>query len=137
MQVIIGSLITLALALALTPLVRGIARRTGAVAAPRADRRHQQPTALLGRVAIYLAFAIGCSFFAWQTSGARLILAAGTLLFIVGLVDDLIQVKPYTKLIVQLFVAALVVYFSRRLHWTYVEPLNIFITIFWLVGITN
>jgi UDP-GlcNAc:undecaprenyl-phosphate GlcNAc-1-phosphate transferase len=41
------------------------------------------------------------------------------------------------KLVVQLIVAALVVYFSRRLHWTNIEAVNIFITIFWLVGITN
>jgi UDP-GlcNAc:undecaprenyl-phosphate GlcNAc-1-phosphate transferase len=137
MQVIIGSMVTLALALSLTPLVRGAARRLGVVAAPRIDRWHRKPTALLGGVAIYLAFAAGCLLFAWQTPGARLILAAGTLLFIAGLVDDLVQVKPYTKLVVQLIVAALVVFFSRRLHWTYVEPVNIFITIFWLVGITN
>jgi UDP-GlcNAc:undecaprenyl-phosphate GlcNAc-1-phosphate transferase len=137
MWIIVGSMFTLALALGLTPLVRAVARRAGVVAAPRVDRWHQKPTALLGGVAIYLAFAAGCSVFAWHAPGARLILAAGTLLFIVGLVDDLVQVKPYTKLVVQLIVAALVVYFSRRLQWTYFEHVNIFITIFWLVGITN
>src|SRR5262249_56530044 len=116
---------------------RAAAGRTGILAGPWVDHWYQKPTALLGGVGSYLAFAVGCLVFAWHTPGARLILAAGTLLFIVGLVDDLVQVKPYTKLVVQLIVAALVVYFSRRLHWTYIEPVNIFITIFCLVGLSQ
>ncbi|MGH9938844.1 MAG: MraY family glycosyltransferase, partial [Blastocatellia bacterium] len=104
---------------------------------PRIDRWHRKPTALLGGVAVYLAFVAGCLIFAPHTPGVRLIMAAGALLFVAGLIDDLVQIKPYTKLVLQLIVASLVVYFSRRLPWTNIEAVNIFITIFWLVGITN
>ncbi|MDQ6801460.1 MAG: undecaprenyl/decaprenyl-phosphate alpha-N-acetylglucosaminyl 1-phosphate transferase, partial [Acidobacteriota bacterium] len=43
------------LAIALTPMVRYLARRIGAVAAPKADRWHDKPTAMMGGVAIFLA----------------------------------------------------------------------------------
>src|SRR5262245_6319109 len=101
MRFIIAGLCTLALSLLLTPYVRAMARRVGVVANPRGDRWHQKPTALLGGIAIYLSFATSCLIFAWHAPGTRLILAAGTVLFIAGLVDDLVQIKPYTKLVVQ------------------------------------
>jgi len=42
-----------AFSLALTPLVRMLARRWGAVASPKADRWHKKPTAMLGGIAIF------------------------------------------------------------------------------------
>src|SRR5262249_11818247 len=137
LQLLIPSFCTLLLGLALTPIVRAGARALGAVAAPRRDRWHSQPTALLGGVAIYLTFVAGCLIFAPHLPGVRLILLGGTLLFLPGLADDFLHFKPYVKLVVQLAVAVVVVYFGRRLHWTYYEAVNILITMLWLVGITN
>jgi UDP-GlcNAc:undecaprenyl-phosphate GlcNAc-1-phosphate transferase len=137
MRLMIASLSAFLLALSLTPLARAAARAAGIVAVPRRDRWHRRPTALLGGVAIYLACLAGYLIFAPRFPGARLILGAGTLLFILGLIDDLRRIKPHIKLIAQLVVAALVVYFGRRLPWMNYEALNVFITIFWLVGITN
>ncbi len=137
MRFITVGLTTLLFSLLLTPLVRKLAHATGQVCAPRKDRWHSRPTALLGGVAIYFAFVAGCGFFAWHLPGVRLILGGGTLLFLAGLLDDLIGLKPYVKLVLQLVVASLVVYWGRRLPWTNIEALNILLTIFWLVGITN
>ncbi len=137
MRFITVGLTTLLLSLLLTPLVRKLAHATGHVCAPRKDRWHSRPTALMGGVAIYLAFVAGCWLFAWHLPGVRLILGGGTLLFLAGLLDDLIGLKPYVKLVLQLVVASLVVYWGRRLPWTNIEAINILLTIFWLVGITN
>src|SRR5215217_9036907 len=52
----VAFLTALSASLALTPAVRYIARRRGLVAAPRIDRWHGQPTALIGGVAIFGAF---------------------------------------------------------------------------------
>ncbi len=128
---------TFLLGLGLTWALRNAACAYGIVAAPRKDRWHSQPTALLGGVAIYASFALGCLVFAVRLPGAKLILLGGTLLFLTGLIDDFVHLKPYVKLVIQVIVAACVVYFGRRLPWTAFEPLNIFITILWLVGITN
>ena len=42
-----------AIVLALTPVVRALARRWGVVARPKSDRWHSKPTAMLGGVAIW------------------------------------------------------------------------------------
>ncbi len=134
----IGSIIsTLLLSVALTLAVRKVVTRKGLVAAPRKDRWHQKPTAMLGGIAIYVAFVVGYFFFAPTLPNSYPILIAGTLLFFVGLLDDIYQLKPYTKLIAQVIVAAGTVYFGMRLTLTNSEVINDFITIFWLVGITN
>ena len=48
------AIISFVSAVALTYLVRGAARRYGFVAAPKADRWHKKPTAMMGGAAIFL-----------------------------------------------------------------------------------
>ena len=125
------------LALILTPLVRAYARRFGFVAVPKTDRWHKKPTAMLGGVAIWLAVVIISFVFSLQITYGKEILLASTFLFLVGLVDDLIHVKPYQKLIGQILGAAYVVYYGLSLPWTNSKLLNMALAIFWLIGITN
>jgi UDP-GlcNAc:undecaprenyl-phosphate/decaprenyl-phosphate GlcNAc-1-phosphate transferase len=110
----------------------------GIVAVPRRDRWHSRPTALMGGIAIYLAFVIGCFIFAPDLSRAYPILIAATILFGVGIVDDIRQLKPYVKLVMQVVAASIVVFGGLRLPgmiWTSWGA--DFLTIFWLVAITN
>lgn len=138
MRLVVATLLTFAAALALTPLVRLLSRRTKFVAEPRDDRWHVKETPLFGGIAIYLAFSlVFILFHPHLPPGARLILFGGTLLFLTGLVDDLITIKPPVKFAIQLIVSAMVVYFGRRLPWTSTDAFNILITIIWLVGMTN
>jgi len=87
------------LALILTPLVRAFARRFGFIAAPKTDRWHKKPTAMLGGAAIWLSVIIIYLAFSLHSTYGKWILLASTFLFLVGLVDDLIHIKPYQKLI--------------------------------------
>jgi UDP-GlcNAc:undecaprenyl-phosphate GlcNAc-1-phosphate transferase len=125
------------LALILTPLVRAFARRFGFVAVPKTDRWHKKPTAMLGGTAIWLSVVITCLAFSLQTTYGKFILLASTLLFLVGLLDDLIHIKPYQKLIGQILGSAYVVYYGLSLPWTGSVLLNMALAIFWLIGITN
>jgi UDP-GlcNAc:undecaprenyl-phosphate GlcNAc-1-phosphate transferase len=129
--------VTATLSLIFTYLVRAGAHRLGIVAAPRKDRWHRQPTALMGGVAIYLAFVIGCFIFAPNLSRAYPILLAATILFVTGIVDDLRQLKPYIKLVMQMVAASIVVFGGLHLPWTSWPAINDFLTILWLVGMTN
>src|SRR6266436_5836221 len=45
--------------------------------------------------------------------------------------------KPYQKLIGQVLGSAFVVYYGLSLPWTHSLSLNMALTIFWLIGITN
>jgi len=125
------------LALLLTPLVRAVARRYGFIAVPKTDRWHKKPTAMLGGVAIWLSVVITTLWFSLHSTYGKHILLASTFLFLVGLVDDLIHIKPYQKLIGQILASAFVVYYGLSLPWTASVLLNMALAIFWLIGITN
>ena len=125
------------LALALTPAVRLLARRVGVVAKPKTDRWHKKPTAMLGGVGIWLAVVITYLLMLPHTPQTWVIVTLSTFLFFVGLIDDLIHIKPYQKLIGQIIGAAAAVNYGLTLPWTRSVSLNVVITIFWLIGITN
>src|SRR5215204_6560525 len=125
------------LALILTPVVRAFARRFGFIAVAKTDRWHKKPTAMLGGTAIWMS-VVGVSLtFSLQTTYGKQILFASTFLFLVGLIDDLIHIKPYQKLIGQILGSAFVVYYGLSLPWTGSLLLNMALAIFWLIGITN
>ena len=125
------------LALILTPVVRAFARRVGMVAVPKTDRWHKKPTAMLGGVVIWFTVIAAYFIFIPLTVYGPVILLASTFLFLVGLVDDVIHIKPYQKLIGQVLGAAFVVYYGLSLPWTGSVLLNMALAIFWLIGITN
>ena len=125
------------LALVLTPLVRAFARRFGFIAVPKTDRWHKKPTAMLGGAVMWLSVVITSVAFSLYGTYGKWILLASTLLFAVGLVDDLIHIKPYQKLIGQILGSAYVVYYGLNLPWTGSVLLNMALAILWLIGITN
>ena len=137
MSPIFTALIGFIAALILTYLVRWFARRYGFVAKPKSDRWHKKPTAMLGGTAIFLAVIIVYGFFVPKTTETLVVLAGSSFLFFVGLIDDVLQIKPYQKLIGQFIGVAIIVGFGLVLPWTNSEFLNIGITAFWLIGITN
>src|SRR5206468_3978477 len=75
--------------------------------------------------------------FARHTGQEWVVVGAASFLFLVGLVDDLLHVKPYQKLVGQVIGAAVAVNYGLVLPWTRSLPVNMVITIFWLIGITN
>lgn len=120
-----------------TFFVRGIARRRGWVAKPKLDRWHKKPTAMHGGVAIFLVTVSLCLVLLPIRIEFAVIVGASSLLFIVGLLDDILNIRPYQKLIGQLIGATVVVGFGLSLPITGYELIDIWITVFWLVGITN
>jgi UDP-GlcNAc:undecaprenyl-phosphate GlcNAc-1-phosphate transferase len=121
----------------LTFAVRGFARKQNFVAAPKSDRWHKKPTAMLGGAAIFLTTVLMYLLFVPFTQESTVILAGSSFLFFVGLIDDVLHIKPYQKLIGQFIGVAIIVGFGLVLPWTNSEVLNIAITAFWLIGITN
>ncbi|HEV8160717.1 MAG TPA: MraY family glycosyltransferase, partial [Pyrinomonadaceae bacterium] len=129
--------LSLVLAAALTYLVREMAQKFGFVAKPKLDRWHKKPTAMLGGVAIFLATILMYLVFVPKTSESLVIIAGSSVLFLVGLIDDILHIKPYQKLIGQIIGVAIIIGYGLVLPWTNSAILNIAITAFWLVGITN
>src|SRR5690606_20332299 len=125
------------LSLAATFAVRQTARKYGFVAKPKADRWHKRPTAMYGGIAIFVTTAILYLAFVPKTPASLVLISASTLLFLVGLLDDVLNIKPYQKLIGQLIGVLAVISFGLRMPLTRNELIDIAITVVWLVGITN
>jgi len=152
-MIFLSTFISFFLSLLLTPLVRTVALKRGWIAQPRKERWHKKPTALSGGIAIYLAAAIPLFYFADFKSLiphlvqgtihpelpdlAAVIFFGMTFIFILGLLDDFIHIKPHTKLVGQILVASMVTFLGFRLHWFTSLTGDTIVTIFWIVGITN
>lgn len=133
---VIGA-ISLVIGMLMTLAVRSFATRFGFVAKPKIDRWHKRPTAMLGGVAIFAATTIAYFSFVPVTHDSLVVLGGSAFLFLVGLVDDLITVRPYQKLIGQLIGAGILIFFGLKIPLTGYEIIDIWITVFWVVGITN
>ena len=58
-------------------------------------------------------------------------------MFAIGLVDDLVSLRPATKLVFEIAVASFLVFFNYRLGVGYVATLDTMLTLLWIVGLTN
>ena len=58
-------------------------------------------------------------------------------IFIIGLVDDIWDVKPFAKLILEIAIGSVLLYFGYRLEWTGSLTLDSLLTLGWIIGITN
>jgi UDP-GlcNAc:undecaprenyl-phosphate GlcNAc-1-phosphate transferase len=130
-------LLSFSLAILITPIVKRIAILRGCIAKPREDRWNKNPTALFGGIAIFISFIIPYAIFVKFSIGSIGIMLAGCLIFGVGIFDDIARLKPYTKLLSQIVVAALLVNFGIKMDIIPYPLISIPITILWVVAIMN
>jgi UDP-GlcNAc:undecaprenyl-phosphate GlcNAc-1-phosphate transferase len=121
----------------LTPLVARWASSHGMVAKPRQDRWHQNPTPLLGGVAIYVGTTVAIVVLLRPDTRMLGILGGGGLLFVTGLVDDFRRLRPHTKLILQIVAACALIVSGVQIGNEALASVAIPLTILWVVGITN
>jgi len=136
-------------ALVATPIVRWLARRIGRIAHPTTDRWHAQPVALLGGIAIFIGALAGTFALAPELAGGSWIGGAGTLrivagvlisstvMFATGLVDDLVGLKPTTKLVLQTVSGAILVSSGAIFVIVPSTVINVLLTVFWFIALTN
>ncbi|MGH9338373.1 MAG: hypothetical protein ACRD1R_01980 [Acidobacteriota bacterium] len=122
---------------AITWLVRSASYRFGFVSLPREERWHKKPTALLGGVAIFVAFLTGYLLLIPQDSQNLLLVGCAGAMFLLGVSDDLRSIKPQSKLVTQIVVSVALVYFGPVLPYFDSQLINFLITLLWLIGITN
>ena len=123
-------------ALGLVPICRLAAFRLDIVARPAADRWHKQPTPLMGGLAIFGSVLLG-SFLFNIAEPLWLFLLTGGLISAIGLSDDAVPIKPSTKLIAEIVIASILLFFGYRLEWSSSLVLDAMLTMVWIVGVTN
>lgn len=145
--VIVTCVVTAILSLILTPLIRKLAIKIGAVDMPGERRINLKEVPTMGGLAIYLSF-----FFAlfvllpiplWQIVPTFL---GATIVLVTGIVDDLIELTPRMKML-GITIAALVIYFAADIRIDIVTLpiigsfsigfLSLPFTIIWILAITN
>lgn len=149
-----GPVSAFALTVLLIPLVRGAAIAAGRVTAVRGDRWHEKPTPSLGGVGIFLGFGLVvwlASLLSWQDPLAsaqvrmgilplspwEALVAASSLAFLVGLVDDFVQLRPTAKLAGQLLAASILLMSGIGLWLTGIYLVDALLSLVWFIGITN
>lgn len=133
----------------LTPLVKMLAFKIGAVDRPNYRKVHARIMPRLGGLAIFGAFLI--SYFVLRPADpassltAPFIIGGACMIVITGVLDDMFEITAKAKLLGQLLAAGIVIYgglqiefinlpFGGTLDFGY---FSIPLTILWIVGITN
>jgi UDP-GlcNAc:undecaprenyl-phosphate GlcNAc-1-phosphate transferase len=128
-----------------TPLVIKLAYKIGAVDQPNQRKVHTQAMPRIGGLAIFISFLI-CLIVVSKISGPFLGLIYGAcIILVVGLLDDILQLSPWTKLLGQIIAAAVAVYYGVVVHFVtnpfdgslHLGFLSIPLTLLWIVGISN
>lgn len=140
-------------ALLITPGVIFLAAKTGAMDAPDARKVHKKPIPRIGGLGIYAAFMVAMlSVISFVEVSPEVmqeligLMVGGSLIVLVGIIDDYKNLPAKVKLVGQILAAAiLVVGFDVRIDfitdpfgdYLYTEWLAVPATIFWIVGLTN
>jgi len=125
----------------LTPLMAHLSHQWGLVDQPSERKIHVQPTPRLGGVAVYLGFLGSVVLNSILPDWMIATLAAGSLLLIVGIIDDVWELPAASKLAAQLVAAGIVIATGKVLTLFPSGPVgdvaNVLLTLVWIVGITN
>ena len=136
--------------LVLTPICRDIFLRAGLVDQPDAHRKlHLRAVPRMGGIPIVLAYAGALGLvFLFNPGGGKLyiqherlfleLLPAAALVFLTGLLDDILSLKPKHKLLGQLVAAIVAVSFGARLQLAHFPVwVSCLLSVCWLIGCTN
>jgi UDP-GlcNAc:undecaprenyl-phosphate/decaprenyl-phosphate GlcNAc-1-phosphate transferase len=127
------------LALYAVPLAQRAALKYGIMDVPDGQLKHQkEPVPYFGGLAIYLAFLISLAFTFEFRQDVLGIILGGTIVVMLGLIDDFGVLTPATKLIGQLLAVFVLIKSGIRIEIAVLpEWLDIFLTILWMVGLIN
>jgi UDP-GlcNAc:undecaprenyl-phosphate GlcNAc-1-phosphate transferase len=149
-------LIAFALSLLLTPLARRLGLRLGMVDAPGGRRRHTGVVSRLGGLPLFASFTVAViasrslgvsSLDPQESTRVAGLLIGGAFVFLYGLLDDRLDLKPGWQFAAQ-FVASLIAVASLVIVERFNDPLTnrqtvleawqyIPLTVFWMMGMMN
>ena len=105
-------------ALILTPFIeKRVAPRLGAIDQPRGRHAHEQATPTLGGLAIFVAFWVAVLIFVHPLGNREMGMLIGSLILLpICLVDDVKGLNPVPRLIGQILVASIAVWYGVRIE---------------------
>ncbi len=139
MQVMLAFLIGLAIAHWGTPVVRAAALRFGIVDRPDGVlKRQREPVAYLGGLAVYLPFLVALALVFPFDRRVLGLLLAGTLMLLLGLIDDLGVLSPGVKLAGQMVACWVLIKSDVMIHVIWLPYwAQVMVTVLWLLTAVN
>ncbi len=152
---VIVLLVAFTVTITTVPIFRVIAGAAGLMVAPDERRAHDKPTATIGGGAMFLGFVAGLGL-AWysgwfpgifgDSTEPLGVLAAATLAYAVGLVDDVRELSAPAKTAGLVLVGTMLVLGGTNIFWFRVPFLDLFLlspdysyllTVIWVLGMSN
>lgn len=130
----------------LIPLVKKIGFKYGIYAQENERTIHHGKIVRIGGVAIYLSFAICYFAMIRQDHTFNGLFIGATIIFIEGLIDDIIDIKPKYKILGQFLAASAAIFIGNialsSIHLFFginiqIPAIGYIITYFWMIGIMN
>ncbi len=129
----------------LTPPVRVLAFKLGAVDVPLDNRRmHSRPIPLIGGLAIYAGFVLTTMLFCPFSTELATIWIGGAAIVILGILDDIFRLPAWIKFIAQIAIACGAVWSGTTIdhinlggEYISLGGFSFPLTVFWIVGLTN
>lgn len=129
----------------ITPYVKRLAIKAGALDAPDARKVHTRPIPRMGGLAIYAGFILAVLASLHINKEILGLLLGGTVILVVGIIDDMKQLSAKVKLCGQILAACVPILFDIRIDWLtnpfggmiYLDYFAIPLTVLWIVGLTN
>lgn len=136
------------------PVSIKLAHRLGVIDTPKDARRvHKKPIPRFGGMSIFLGSMVAMVIPAGMNANIKTAMIGGALMYLLGIIDDIKDIKPVVKFGGQLLIASLV--YALGIRITFVSNyfgaavtdahanvilsagVSYIITVFWIVGITN
>lgn len=143
---IVAVLLAFGIALLITPLVKRFAFKCGAVDRPNGRKVHDKLMPRLGGLAIYISFVTVVLLTQDISQQFLGLLVGGSLIVMLGIIDDIRGLSPKLKLTGQVLAALAVIPFGLEVEFL-TNPfstemvalglLSIPVTVLWLVAVTN
>nr|WP_206081470.1 MraY family glycosyltransferase [Megasphaera sp. SW808] len=139
-------MIALIVAYVLTPGVKKLAIKVGAVDKPNARKVHTHAIPRLGGLAIYVGFMAAVLFCVPVRHELLGLLLGCTAIVALGIWDDICNIPAKVKLVGQIVAACIPIAFGIQIEWltnpfgtliVLPELVAIPVTIFWIIGFTN
>ncbi|MBI4708046.1 MAG: undecaprenyl/decaprenyl-phosphate alpha-N-acetylglucosaminyl 1-phosphate transferase [Candidatus Omnitrophica bacterium] len=127
------------ISLVLTPFLVNFSRKLKILDYPAERKIHDVPMPRLGGVAIYLATVASLFFGIFSSAKLTAIFWGGTLIFLLGLADDIRGISASSRLLGQIIASVILISSGISID-VFPGPfnfLNYLITVVWIVGITN
>lgn len=147
---VLGTIIAYLLGIFIVPLVIYFSKKNHLIDVPNERKIHHGQISRLGGVAVWLSvmltflFLVVLSYYP-KGQGLSAIITGGSLMFLMGLIDDVYGLNAKFKLFIQIAIATIVILLGVRIE-TFYNPfgnnidlgiMSYPITLLWIVGITN